>query len=114
MDETVHVVSVEGQAVGVIGDSEIALVLDGEEVTMPILEVTWADERQWCSLVHDYLDSGVAANGNCPMRQGSLCRLTADKPCLFDEPESSEGWEKARQWVRSEHGLIWREEAALT
>ena len=113
--EKVQTVSIHDGVVGVIGDSEIALVTPQGEVTIPILEVTWADERQWCGPVHDYLANGGIPDGNCPMRRDGLCRLTGDRPCLFDEPESSEGWRKARRWARyttpaGEHVLISRQD----
>ena len=98
--EKVKTVSIEDGVVGVIGDSEIALVTPQGEVTIPILEVTWADERQWCGIVHDYLSDGAVPDGDCPMHRDGLCRLTANMPCLFDEPETSPGWQKAREWKR--------------
>lgn len=101
MEETIHIVTIKDGAVGVIGDSEIALVgPGGEEITIPILEMPWGDERQWCGLVHEYLATETFPDGNCSMRDGNLCRLTADKPCLFDEPETSQGWQKPHRSAR--------------
>jgi hypothetical protein len=49
------------------------------------------------------------------MRNGNLCRLTAEAPCLSDEPETSQGWQAARRWVRyrtpeGKHVLIARKD----
>ena len=93
-------ISVLGRVVGVVGEDQVGLVKGEELVAIPILKVNWADERQWCSRVHEYLATGRVPDGGCPMHDGGICRLTADRPCLLDEPEDSEGWAKARRWLR--------------
>jgi len=99
--EKVQMVAVGGRVVGVVGQDQVALVgQDGEATTVPIVQVQWADERQWCSRVHEYLASGQIPDGPCPMHKDGICQLTGDKPCLLDEPEDSEGWAKARRWLR--------------
>ena len=71
-----------------------------EKVAIPILDLPWADERQWCRWVHEYLATGQMPVGTCPMLKDGICLLTQNKPCLLSEPPESEGWQKARRWVR--------------
>jgi hypothetical protein len=85
-------------------------VLNWDGLSIPVLEVKWADERQWCRHVHDYLTGdGPASSRGCRMHAdhpagGKYCRLTGGKdnqvPCLFDEPldPPSPGWLKAMRW----------------
>ena len=73
---------------------------------IPVLEVKWADERQWCPLVHDYLDGRIdgapAQYTACAdYRDGHCGRNDAKSPCLFREPDTAEAWAKARSWARA-------------
>ena len=70
-----------------------------QKVAMPVLDLPWADERQWCRWVHEYLATGQTPVGTCPMLKDGICLLTRDKPCLLSEPPESEGWQKARRWA---------------
>ena len=73
------------------------------DVPIPILKVQWADERQWCGLVHQYLDGWIEGRPDeyqgCSSNRAGQCGGNGWKdPCLFLEPESSKGWARARQW----------------
>ena len=73
---------------------------EGEILTIPIRETRWADERQWCSYVHDRLNGIHSDFRECiNLTPNCSCRCAPDKPCLITWP-SDPGWDKAHQWVR--------------
>lgn len=103
---------------------------DDDQVVIPVIQegdptpwggvFKWADERQWCGCVHDFLNDEanphfldvLADRSACPMwscdddTPGGFCRLNGYRdpatrtPCLLDEPLDSDGWHKARRWKR--------------
>jgi len=75
---------------------------EGEILTIPIRETRWADERQWCSYVHDRLN-GIFSNAlDCSslILPSCHCSGAPDKMCLLASDPDDPGWKKARQWVR--------------
>lgn len=82
---------------------------------IPLLEVKWADERQWCGRIHRFLTGEVPVSevaelrADCDMCRalprdgGEYCALAGGPddpvPCLFDERRDAEGWRKARRWT---------------
>lgn len=104
-DTSVHTIE------AVVDMPEQVGVIELDGLSIPILEMKWADERQWCTRVHDYLaGDGSGHPAGCPMldehpRGGLYCRgngKAARSACLFHEAPDSEGWQKAQRWTRVE------------
>ena len=74
---------------------------DPKSVVIPIVEVTWADERPTCDLVHDFVFYEAPPDlAGCHAYDEGRCRRMGKKtPCAFldDDPTV---WEKARRWKR--------------
>ena len=100
---SVHLPGVpDPEVIGIIPAGE--LIELGILEAVPILEVKWADERQWCGLVHQYLAGEIDGRPSdwqaCSSLRGGMCGGNGWKdPCLFREPESSKGWQRANQWT---------------
>ena len=97
---------------GVPDETVIGLIWPGELAELgileavPILEVRWFDERQTCLAVLEYLlgeRQGTPADYEpCYFFRAGQCRRNGRESanlCLFCEPESSRGWQSARQWT---------------
>ena len=92
-------VDLGAEIVGVIMPDQLPAEL-GVAVPVPILGVNWADDRETCRLAHDYLNGGIDGTSGEYRRCGSfrddMCGGTGWKrPCLFCEPETSDGWKRA-------------------
>lgn len=81
-----------------------ALAQIGILEAVPVLQVTWADERFCCRLAHRYL--GGESQGTPPEYEGChfyghrRCSMNgkAADPCLFHEDEKGASWEGVRRW----------------
>ena len=87
--------------IGVIPAGQLAEL--GIAVDVPILQVRWFDERQCCTTVHAYLSGDIDGTpaeytGCSSYRDGQCGGVGWERPCLFHEPETSDGWRKARSW----------------
>ena len=103
------------QAIALPGDEVVGVVLPdqlaglGIAHPVPILKVTWFDDRQTCSRVHDYLDHVIEGTysdySGCTAYAAGVCGDTggAGLPCMFHEPESAPIWQRARGWKRVQH-----------
>ena len=121
MEETVHILSIEDQAIGVISETEIALVTpQGEDVTIPILKTASADERQWCKhaiagerpeTCDMFATDEHTLGGFCKLNGYSIevwgleAALAMRTPCVFDEPEDAPIWAKVERWRTQESPL---------
>lgn len=73
---------------------------DPKSVVIPIVKVTWADERQTCNPVHDFVFYEAPPDlAGCRDYQEGRCRRVGGRPCAFldDDPTF---WAKARRWKR--------------
>jgi hypothetical protein len=82
------------------------LVDYGLATAVPIVKVTWFDDRQTCSLVHDYLAGDIEGTfeeyHSCRNYAAGVCAGTggAGMLCLFHEADNSLAWGLARRWQR--------------
>ena len=73
---------------------------------VPIIKVDWFDERQTCTVVHDFLDDKIEGSlgdfSACLSYAAGICRDTggAAMPCMFHESSNSLIWQRAREWER--------------
>lgn len=93
--------------------SSFVRFMDGQTpLNVPVITVAWMDERQICKTVHEYLAGERQGTPDdwqgCPLFKQGYCSMNGEEkksPCLFEEPDDSDGWQKARQW---EHTIIGR------
>ena len=100
----------ETAQVGVIMPDEYPeLAALGIAAPIPILSVTWHDERTGCERAHRYLggelDGQPADYTDCHFYHGRRCNMNgqAANPCLFHEPESGKSWGKVKEWRMLEY-----------
>jgi len=91
----------DAEVIGVLPAGELANL--GILASVPIIEPKWADERQWCGLVQAYLHGETEAEPSewraCRSYRDGKCGGVGHRAaCLFEEPESSAGWHKAKSW----------------
>ena len=75
---------------------------------IPVVEMTWLDERTGCSRAHRYLAGelqGIPAEyDGCYFYRAGRCTMNgseAGRPrnaCLFHEPETGRSWARVREW----------------
>ena len=88
--------------IGMFGPGELAAI--GILEAVPILQVTWHDERTGCERAHRYLGGemdGIPSDYcDCYFYHGGRCNMNgkAANPCLFHEPESGRSWDKVKWW----------------
>ena len=88
--------------IGIFAPGELAAI--GILEAVPILQVTWHDERTGCDRAHRYLASelqGIPSDyTGCYFYHAGRCNMNgkAANPCLFHEPESGRSWDKVRWW----------------
>lgn len=86
--------------------SSFVRFMDGQDpLNVPVITVAWMDERQGCKTVHEYLAGERQGTPDdwivCSSLKHGYCSMNGKakaSPCLFEEPDDSEGWQKARQW----------------
>jgi hypothetical protein len=82
------------------------LVEYGIATAVPIVNVTWLDDRQTCKIVHDYLEGKIEGRfeeyRGCRNYAAGVCAGTggAGMLCLFHESDTSLAWVLARRWQR--------------
>ena len=92
------------EIIGIIPPGNLAEY--GIATAVPIVKVAWFDDRQTCSLVHDYLAGDIEGRfeeyRGCRSYAAGVCAGTggAGMLCLFHEPDQSLAWGRARQWER--------------
>jgi hypothetical protein len=75
----------------------------GRDVVIPIVEVNWADERQWCGRVLQFQADGKDVErvpnfrGCRAYRNGACARNGCTTPCAFHEL-GAEVWNAARRY----------------
>ena len=76
----------------------------GIAAPIPILAVTWHDERTGCERAHRYLggelDGKPSDYAGCHFYHGARCNMNgkAADPCLFHEAEDGKSWGKVKGW----------------
>lgn len=77
----------------------------GGPMDVPVITVPWLDERQLCKVVHEFLAGERQGTPDdwqgCSLYKHGYCSMNGKEkrsPCLFEEPDASEGWAKARRW----------------
>lgn len=86
--------------------SSFVRFMDGQDpLNVPVITVPWMDERQTCKIVHEYLAGDRQGTPDdwieCSLLKHGYCSMNGKQmrsPCLFEEHDDSEGWQKARQW----------------
>lgn len=82
------------------------LIEIGVTHAVPIVNVTWFDDRQTCKIVHDYLEGEIEGRfeeyQGCRNYAAGVCAGTggAGMLCLFHESDASLAWGLARRWQR--------------
>ena len=82
------------------------LVEYGIATAVPIVSMSWFDDRQTCKVVHDYLEGKIEGRfeeyRGCRSYAAGVCAGTggAGMLCLFHEPDTSLAWVLARRWQR--------------
>lgn len=92
------------KVIGVVPPAQAAEL--GILAAIPILQVTWFDERQTCNTVHDYLEGKIEGRledfNTCFNYAAGVCRGTggAGMLCMFHEHYTAPIWQRAMQWER--------------
>lgn len=101
----------EAKAVRLPGFEIEGLIMPGQiegldiQEPIPILKMSWADERQWCGTVHLYLAGEIEGSPEeyqgCSSYRAGNCAMNGWRDsCLFLEDETSKGWQRAKGWQR--------------
>lgn len=83
-----------------------SLFRHGIATAVPIVDTPWFDDRQTCTLVHDYLEGKIEGRFDeyraCRSYAIGVCAGTggAGLLCLFHEPDYSLAWGRAQCWQR--------------
>lgn len=87
----------------VYNDSAIpdAVLENQVRISIPVVDVNWSDDRICCGFARR---GDIAGMADCPMlgsdSEGTWCRVNGAarrSPCVADEPENSEVWERIRE-----------------
>lgn len=95
--------------------SHLPIQIDGQTVQIPIVEVTWHDERTGCERAHRYLAGQLSRFEvdlpSCPfyqrapgMHTPARCTMNGRlngmgrNPCLFTQAENHPDWANVRRW----------------
>ena len=101
------VIEVSSLQVGPLGltlatDRDLGGATAPKGIVIPIVEVTWFDERQTCDHVHDFVYYQAPPDlAGCTAYVEGRCRLMGNgTPCAFLEGPEAKVWAKARNWKR--------------
>ena len=117
--QEIPIITITADQIGPLGITLSAAQLDpggsrapADLLFIPILDLGHYDERQGCGWAHEYLDTHGYAEGlpapaasdlpayrTCTSYRRGMCGGNGHRDaCLFDEPATSQGWARVRQW----------------
>jgi hypothetical protein len=105
--KTLPVFQIDASQVGPLGltlgqPADQGGATDPKSVVIPLIEVTWFDERQTCDRVHDFVFYSTPPDlAGCQAYVEGRCRLMGNgTPCAFHEGPEATVWAKAKNWKR--------------